>query len=406
MEKITTDLCELDFPPKIYGDCLEDVEATIQEVIEKIFRDENGMIRSGVFGKTMKPLTFEDVKDRPHAIGCYSENHQIPNDLKPIYNNYENAGQCSGKYIRVLLQKYSVNHDPNVLSNVRKTFKAIELLWNNVAQQNTYPGGRGWMPKPFAGIQDVAEMTECSPDQYTDMTLGLERFYREAADVDERQVIEEMIVSFADWWALHDYATSYEGGTCWWKLRPDCIHVVSYFLYLNSLAHSFNPCDAYQKNFEIWLKVLDQSLEIRDELNGANMIGLTIECMDRLMELKPNHKELWLRVISDDPDTFVKRLLIEDQDVEGLSYQQLNCFAAYYLCVAARVLNESSFRGIAKDLIEAYNKRGDFYHISRGIAVDKLLSVVAGDDYRNVFWGEGHILWLGAYWTLKGDMAL
>jgi hypothetical protein len=405
METITTDLCELDFPPELYGEDPEAVEATIQAVVEKVFRDEDGMIRSGVYGKTMKPLRLEDVRDRPHAIGCYSENHHIPNELKPIYNNYENAGQCSGKYIRAMLNKYSVNQDNAILDYARRTFKAIELLWNNVAQQNSYPGGRGWMPKPFGGIRHVAEMTECSPDQYTDMTLGLERFYHEAADENERQIIEEMIVSFADWWALHDYATSYEGGTCWWKLRPDCIHVVSYFLYLNTLAHRFNPCERYQTNFKIWLNVLDESLKIRDGLNGANMIGLTIECMDRLMELKPDYNDLWLKVISDDPDTFVKRLLIEDQDVAGLSYQQLNCFAAYYLCVAARVLNEPSFKGIAKELIEAYNKRRDFYHISRGKPVDKLLKVVTGDDYRNIFWAEGHILWLATYWVLKDDSA-
>ena len=108
-------------------------------------------------------------------------------------NNYENAGQCAGKYIVAMLEKYDVTGDSKALDNARRSFKAIELLWNNVAERNTYPGGRGWMPKPFDGIQNIAEMTECSPDQYTDMTLGLEHFHRKAADADERKVIEEMI---------------------------------------------------------------------------------------------------------------------------------------------------------------------------------------------------------------------
>ena len=131
------------------------------------------------------------------------------------------------------------------------------------------------------------------------------------------------------------------------------------------------------------------------------MIGLTIECMDRLIELKPDNKELWLKIIYEKPESLVKRLLIEDQDVAGLSYQQLNCFAANYLCVAARVFKESRLIDIAKDLIELYNKRRDFYHISRGVPVDRLPNNVTGDDYRNVFWAEGHIMWLRVYWELR-----
>ena len=85
MAQLTKDVCEVDFPPESYGNSLKEIESTIQEVVEKIFRDENDMIRSGVYGKTMKPLTLEDVKDRPYGVGCCSENHHIPNELKPVF---------------------------------------------------------------------------------------------------------------------------------------------------------------------------------------------------------------------------------------------------------------------------------------------------------------------------------
>jgi len=403
MEKVTMDLCEVDFPPEKYGQTLEEVEATIQDVVERVFRDGDGMIRSGVYGKTMKPLRLEDVTDRPFGVGCYSENHHIPNELKPLYNNYENAGQCSGKYIGAMLQKYAATGDAKVLDNACRTFKALELLWNNAAEQNQYPGGRGWMPKPFGGIRDVAAMTECSPDQYTDITLGIEEFYHKAADDQERKVIEEMILSFADWWSEHDYATSYEGGICWWKLRPDCVHVVSFFLYLNSLAYTFNPKESYQKDFELWLKILDQSIKIWDTLNGANMTGLTTECMSRLIELRPDHEKKWKNLLDEDPDSFIKRILMEDQDVPGLRYQQINTFAARYLCLADNIFDQPKFKNTAKELLASYNKRSDFYHISRGMPVDKLPTIVTGDDYRNMFWSEGHVMWLRTYWDLKTD---
>ena len=403
MEAITTDVCQVSYPPECYGDSLAEIEHTIQEVVEKIFRDEHGMIRSGVYGKTMKPLRLEEVKDRPYGIGCYSENHHIPNELKPVFNNYENAGQCSGKYLRAMLQKYAVLGESQCLDYARRTFKAIELLWNNAAAQNHYPGGRGWMPKPFGGLADVTAMTECSPDQYADMTLGLDRYHREAADDEEREVIEQMIVSFADWWAEHDYATSYEGGTCWWKLRPDCIHAVHYFLYLNALAGRFRPSERYERGFELWLKVREESLKLWGGLKGANMIGLVTECTERLLSLRLDRKKLWMQVMSEERDVFSKRILVEDQAVAGLRYQQLDAFAAYYLCVADRVRGRHEFQDVARGLIEGYGRRRDFYHISRGMPLEKLPAVVTGDDYRDMFWAEGHICWLSAYWMLQSN---
>ena len=39
MDEITTDVFEGDFPPVSYGKTLEEVETTIQQVVERVFRD-------------------------------------------------------------------------------------------------------------------------------------------------------------------------------------------------------------------------------------------------------------------------------------------------------------------------------------------------------------------------------
>ena len=405
METITTDVCEVDFPPVRYGETLGEIEATIQEVVERIFRDKDGIIRSGVYGKTMKPLRLEEVRDRPYGIGCYSQYHHIPLELRPVYNNYENAIQGTGKYLVALLLKHAATGDDRCLARARRTVEALELLWNNVAEQNEYPGGRGWMPKPFGGIRDVAEMTETSPDQYTDMTLGLECYRRHAADAREREVIDKMILSFADWWMLHDYATSYEGGTCWWKLRTDLSHPIAFFLYLNALAHSISPERKYREAFELWRSISAESPVFRDRdcsQQGANSGGLTLMCLERLIELKPEHRDTGLAVIRAIADHLPEVATVSDSVAEGMKGRfQLKMFVAWYLCVAHRLLGDERYADQAASYLDEHRNRADFYHITRGIPTKVYDPIVIGDDYRNMFWSEGHIVWLSTYWYLQ-----
>jgi len=42
--------------------------------------------------------------------------------------------------------------------------------------------------------------------------------------------------------------------------------------------------------------------------------------------------------------------------------------------------------------------RSDFYHIRRGLRIDARPALVRGDDYRDVFFCEGHVHWMSAYW--------
>jgi len=397
---VLSDVCEVDFPPASYGETLEEVEATVQQVVERVFRDEDGLVRSGVYGKTMRPLMLEEVRDRPHGIGCYSENHAMPNRYKPIYNNYENAGQASGKYIRAMLKKYRATGDPAVLGRARQTVRALELLWNNVAEQNPY--GRGWLPKPFGGARDVSEMFECSPDQYADVTLGLDRYHDEAADADERLMIERMVASFADWWLEHDYTTSYQGACCWWK-RTDFPHATAFFLYLNALAYRVRPQARYAEAFDLWLGLQDGLFNCPRV--GVNASGLAIECMERLTALRPDLEPLWRRAAEANTAHMIE-LAERSDNYPGLSATfNYRAYLAHHLGGAHRLFPDRGHDRHMASLIAAYRSRTDFYHLRRGALLAELSPVVAGDDYRNMFWAEGHVCWLSAYWALRQPAA-
>ena len=279
MDEMTTDVFEGDFPPASYGKTPEEVEATISQVIERVFRDDDGMLRSCVNGRTMKPMRVEDVKDRPQGMGTHAENSDIPREFKPIWTNYENTGQASGTYLEALCAKWQVTGDAHVRELARRTVQAIFMLWEN-ASKSEHPlggGGKGWFPKPYGGIQNVTGMHECSADQYMDVTLGLHSYYHTLASEDEKRKIEEIVISFADWWYDHDYCGVYFGHAIYWKRLPWHSMAVGFFLYLNALAQSWSPCRKFEHGFGIWL-------ERKNALcNAAAGFGGQLNCLERLI---------------------------------------------------------------------------------------------------------------------------
>ena len=64
---LTQDVYTGDFPPANYGQSHEAIEATIQEVVERVFRDEDGILRSGVKDVTIAfgaPIPMSADSDR------------------------------------------------------------------------------------------------------------------------------------------------------------------------------------------------------------------------------------------------------------------------------------------------------------------------------------------------------
>ncbi|MBI4662441.1 MAG: hypothetical protein HY735_26790 [Verrucomicrobia bacterium] len=394
-EESTKDLFKGDFPPVVYGENLTETEATIQAIVERVFRDDDGILRSSVNGATMTPLRVEDVRDRPQGLGTFAENSAIPREIKPLWTNYENAGQASGTYLEALCAKARLIDDARVRELASRTVAAIVILWENAAATKDHlgGGGRGWLPKPYDGIQRVLRMHECSADQYCDVTLGLHSYYLSLADENEKRKIEEIIVSFADWWYDHDYAGVYFGQAIWWKRLKSHSMAASYFLYLNALAQSWKPSRKFEHGFEIWWG-LKGALQPPGTAVWVTMHGITLNCLERLITLRPDLADEWRSAAA-----YQARLLAASTGgTAAFPLVNAECFGADYLATAHRLLPSGGYDRLSRRCLEATMRRECFYHIKRGRRLADMDKRYVGDDYRNMFMCEDHTHWLNGYW--------
>lgn len=394
--ELIQDVCPLEFPPENYGQTIEEIEATIQTVVEHVFRDGDDILLSSVSALTMKPLRPEDVKDRPDGVGTFAENSDIPRKARALWMNYENTGQASGVYLDALCAKALATGDPEIPKLARRLFDAIVLLWENGAQAPHPLGGagRGWFPKPYLGIRDVSKMYECSADQYVDIALGLHSYYQTLASETEKHQIEEIIVSFADWWYDHDYAGIYFGRAIWWKRLVNHSLAVSTFLYLNALAYSWKPCQKFQHGFETWLELKD-SLFPPGEPDWVCMNGITLKCMERLIDLRPDLADIWQRAATHQAQILVKT--VENPKGFNRAYE-INGFAANYLSTAHRLMPDEGYDRYVRTCLEACTTRSSFYHIARGEPLANLSSRETGSDMLHGFQCECHVHWFAGYW--------
>lgn len=395
---LTRDVFTGDFPPADYGPTHEVIEATIQEVVERVFRDEDGILRSGVNGVTMKALTNEEVKDRPRGQGAYTQHSAMPEALKAVWLNYENAGQASGSYLTALSLKFEVTRDPKVRELARRTVDAIVMLWNNAAAPaGLGGGGRGWFPKPYGGIRKVAGIEECSADQYVDITLGLHVYHRTMADAAEKKQIEDVVVSFSDWWHDHDHSGVYFGKPIWWKRLPWHPMAAAGFLYIHALAESWRPGAKSKQSFETWLDLKATLLQpASDKPSNATMHGIPVLCLEQLRTLRPDLDAVWQPAI-----VYQSALLARSIEDPISKTFEMNGFSADYFSAAHRLVPDAGYDKLTLRCMNACKIRGDFYHICRGQSVAALPALVRGDDYRDVFFCEGQVHWMAAYWRRR-----
>jgi len=400
----TEDVCKLDFPPVSYGETLSEAEATIQKVIETIFRDESGLIISGVNATTMKPLRQEDVTKRQFGIGGWWENASIPRQYKNIAMNFENCHQCAGKYLDGLVDKYIVTQDSKVLDRAKRVVDSTIQLWETVAKTHRY--GKGWLPKPYADMNDIDKMDETSVDQYSDITFGLEKYYNELAMPDEKAVLAEMFLSFADWWIDHNYTTSFMGATVWW----DRVHTLAqaYFLYLFQLAYSLAPRRKYRDGFDYIFSLAENALvskegPYRGENYNPNTSGIVIEAMSRIALINPSLKVFCHHCIKN----YIPALI--EAGVAGKAGEiapifNLKLFTAKYLTHAHEFCEDDTLVTQIIQFLMTVKNREDFYHVKRGLSLDDGVLEkwkADKDDYRDVFWAEEHACWIAAYWYLR-----
>jgi len=398
-EETLKDVFQGDFPPECYGKSLQDIEKVNQEVVERIFRDHVGLLLCSVNAVTMKPFQPDEIKDRPGGIGTFVERSAIPNAIKPVWINYENTGQASGTYLDALCAKYELTGDPETKAFARKTFEGIVAIWENGAkiEQSLGGGGLGWFPKPYDGLQSFKGMHECSVDQYCEVTLGLQSYYRVMASEAEKETIEAIVVSFADWWYDHDFSGIYLGEAVWWKRLHTHSMAASYFLYLYTLAQSWSPCRKFQQGFEIWQE-LKGALKPPGEAIWGCMNGLTLNVLERLMELRPDLNDFWLSSARHQARLLVSSV---EERVNMNQRYEFEGFAADYLCAAHKMLPDGGYADLAIRCLKECNSRNRFYHLRRGLKKSNLDSREVGDDMRDAYMCELHVHWLSGYWKLR-----
>ncbi len=400
----TRDVFDGKFPPENYGRTPTEVELTVQQVIERHFLDEDGILLNAVNGQTMQPYRTEDVKDRVDGVGTYVEFSKIPREVKPIWANYENSGQVSGVYLCGLCAKARATGNLDDRGDAAGVVNAIEKLWKNAAavKFSLGGGGKGWFPKPYGGIRHAEGMHECSVDQYCDVTLGLQSYYQTFADEEEKRRIEEIVISFADWWYDHDFAGVYLGEAIWYKRLDTHSMAASFFLYLFALANSWSPCRKFQHGFEIWQE-LRGMLFPPGEAVWICMNGLTLDCLERLVALRPDLADYWRSIANHQAPLVVAS--VEKQTGLNRMYE-LDGYAANYLMAAHRILPHSDYDQRARQYLERVSRREQFYHVRRGLQLSDLQPPMQGDDYRDMFSAEVHVHWLAGYWKLREIGAL
>jgi hypothetical protein len=395
---ITQDPWNGSYPPARYGQTLAEVANTVEEIVERIFRDEDGILRCSVNSRTMKPYVAEEVTDRKDGIGTFVQHSAIPTDAKPVWMNYENAGQASGVYLEALCAKYKATGDESIRPLAERTVEAIARLWENAANME-YPNGgagRGWFPKPYFGINNVAGMYECSADQYCDITLGLHCFYETFANNAQKRLIENIITSFAEWWYDHDYCGIYLGKPIWWK-RLEGHTVCGWFIYLNALAQSFRPCKKFEDGFNTW-RELTGVLTKDESTVWICMNGIPTKSMKRMLELRPDCRDYWLRVTKHQADLMVKSV---SQPTNLNRLYVIDPFAADYLATAHEILPNEGYDNWVRKCLEACFNRESYFHLRRGQPVANLSVPEQGQDMIDALLCENHVHWLSGYWISR-----
>jgi hypothetical protein len=238
------------------------------------------------------------------------------------------------------------------------------------------------------------------------MTFGLEKYYNELAEGEEKKILAEMLLSFADWWIDHNYTTSFLGMTVWW----DRVHTLAqaYFLYLFELAYSLAPRKKYREGFDYIFSLSEKALVTKEgaylgENFNPNTSGIVIEAMSRIADINPS-----LRVFCNNCiQSYIPAMI--DAGAAGQAGDlapifNLKLFTAKYLTHAHEFSNDDALVKYIIDYLTTTKDRSDFYHVKRGLSIDDgVLESMRVDkaDYRDVFWVEEQCCWFSAYWYLR-----
>jgi len=383
----------------VYGRNLPEIEKRVKKIISQLFMDSHNFIRGGVNVKTLSPFILNDLRNYK-VKNLFSVNAAIPHNWKKLALNYEEADMATGDYLMGLIEKFKVTKDRKVLQEARKVFNSILFLCQNSFKKNLY--GKGWLPKPYGGIIKVKNVFECSVDQYTKIALALDKYRMEIATEKERKKTGDILVSFANWWIDHNYTAIYFGSECQW-LEGNFPHATSFFLYILALAQNITARKKYEEEFCKIMKFKKALFNIKEI--GANSANLTIESLERLCDLKPQFRKLWISSMKTSWDFSQKKTsqvgycLQELWDGKKKIIVNFNTGTRVACSGAsvARLLPQENIIKWCENLLLKCNKKEMFYHI---YPIKKRIPKIYEIE-KYLFSGHFFTAWFHAHWKLK-----
>jgi hypothetical protein len=216
--------------------------AWLQELYEGVAFHESGIIYS------MQRLDAEGV--RPFVAADFEGQIGINPSVARLqlagpwdYLHGENSISASGLYLAAQSYRHQVTNSKAALAQARKAFRSLELIY----QMGVAAGKPGWMCKPYG----FRPSPQTSGDQYLDACWGLWTFHQIASG-DERRRIEQMFISFADYWKSVDYVLSYFGSH--WDQKGETGAYNAVYAMINACAYSFSRSPRHLREFERWMR--------------------------------------------------------------------------------------------------------------------------------------------------------
>jgi len=158
---------------------------------------------------------------------------RVPENAADYYTN-ENSITTSGLYLASQCYRYKVTGDNDALEQAHKAFNSLRIIY----EMGVNDGQPGYLGKPY-GFK-ISDITVC--DQYIHASWGLFEFYDIAGD-ETKKIIEEMSVSFAQYWKGAGYRLVYHGNP--WDMNGEMYSYNAILVMLNVVAWKYSKNDEF-----------------------------------------------------------------------------------------------------------------------------------------------------------------
>ena len=368
-----------------YGDDLPAIERRMGEIVEQVFLDSDGFTVSYINKRTLEPFQDDDpeVNQKPIHEQWYANGH-FPYELKRTCLNYEDSDMAAGDYLMALMSRHRATGDADTAAKARALFRAMVRLYDTVAETNPY--GAGFLPKPYGGIGRAHECFDTSWDQYFKFTVAMEKYAQWTTDAQEQAKVADIVLSFAQWWDVRDFAIGYSHGRL-----AQYMHGLGYFAYVMALGHQISGNDHFRQEA---LFFRDRMLEHGKLSPGPNSQNLVVEIADRLVDLMPEFRQAWLGVMKREWDNRGAHI-----DAAGIAH-----FYGYTWNFGARLA--STYNTIVKHFPETAGDLDLERLLLNHNHVGRFIHQIAADDPDNTTFPDhehavvcqSYACWLRAYW--------